>query len=547
MKTSKTIKQRLTVGTSIIAAILVVTGAYNYFGVGRVVLHGTEVISGHKLDAELAQREVDHLMWVNKVRDFLDNEQAGQLEVETDHHKCGFGKWYYGEGRKEAEQLVPELAPLLAGIEKPHQSLHESALAVQQAAQGEDGKTGASRIYAAQTVPALKEVQTTLKDIRAEAKKHIMPDEVMLSSASTVRLIVGLLAAISLVIIVLACWFVERSLSGALSRISGRMKNESKQLATASCQVAGSSQGLADHASQQAAALEETSASLEEISAMTKQNSDNAGQADNLMRESSGIVTRAGASMAELTASMQSITKASEETQKIVKTIDEIAFQTNLLALNAAVEAARAGEAGAGFAVVADEVRNLAMRAAEAAKNTASLIDGTVAKIREGAELATRTNEAFGEIAGSTAKASALVGEIASASGEQAQGIGQLNQAMTEMDSAVQANAATAEESAAEAEELNNMAGEMEGLVRELLALVGDRVGANQPPSSCPAALPDKRTPAVTKKQALLSRPPQKAGKPAVSAKTLPAPAKAQPNKKPSEVIPFGDEEFEDF
>ena len=546
MKTSKTIKQRLTVGTSIIAAILVVTGAYNYFGVGRVVLHGTEVISGHKLDAELAQREVDHLMWVNKVRDFLDNEQAGQLEVETDHHKCGFGKWYYGEGRKEAEQLVPELAPLLAGIEKPHQSLHESALAVQQAAQGEDGKTGASRIYAAQTVPALKEVQTTLKDIRAEAKKHIMPDEVMLSSASTVRLIVGLLAAISLVIIVLACWFVERSLSGALSRISGRMKNESKQLATASCQVAGSSQGLADHASQQAAALEETSASLEEISAMTKQNSDNAGQADNLMRESSGIVTRAGASMAELTASMQSITKASEETQKIVKTIDEIAFQTNLLALNAAVEAARAGEAGAGFAVVADEVRNLAMRAAEAAKNTASLIDGTVAKIREGAELATRTNEAFGEIAGSTAKASALVGEIASASGEQAQGIGQLNQAMNEMDSAVQANAATAEESASEAEELSGMAVEMESLVRELLALVGDRAGANQPPSVCNVASEGKRTPAVTKKQALLKRPPQKTGKPAAPAKTLPAPAKAR-SGKPSEVIPFGDDEFEDF
>jgi len=546
MKTPRTIKQRLAIGSSIIAAVLAITGIYNYFGIGSILQHGTEVINGNKLDAELAQREVDHLMWVAKVRDFLADEQAEQLGVETDFHKCGFGKWYYGEGRKEAEQLVPALAPLLARIEKPHQSLHESAIAIQQAAHGEGGRKEAVRIYTAQTGPALKEVQTNLKELREEAKKHLVTDEAMVATARTVRLIVGLLAAVALFIALFTGWLQNRVICAMLSRISTTMKDEAAQVAAASCEVAGSSQGLAERASEQAASLEETSASLEEISSMTRQNSDNAAQADVLMRESNAIITRAGSSMAELTTSMHTITKASEETQKIVKTIDEIAFQTNLLALNAAVEAARAGVAGAGFAVVADEVRNLAMRAAEAAKNTAALIDGTVTKIREGAQLATRTNEAFSEIAGSTAKSSALVGEIAGASREQAQGIDQLNKAMSEMDSAVQANAATAEESASAAEELNGMAVEMEGQVRELLALVGDRAGAGRPLSSCNIPPPKKRSPAAPKKKALPNRAPQRPGRPASPARSLPAPAKA-PAVKPSEVIPFGDDEFEDF
>ncbi|OGQ99717.1 MAG: hypothetical protein A2505_03780 [Deltaproteobacteria bacterium RIFOXYD12_FULL_55_16] len=541
MKPNKTIRQRLSLGSGIIAAMLVITGIYNYFGVGRIVRYSEEVIHGHQLSAELAQREVDHLIWAGKISDFLADEQASQLGVEIDFHKCELGQWYYGEGRKKAEQLAPELIPLLTRIGKSHQSLHESVLAMQQAALGEEGKKAAVRIYTDQTLPALKEVQATLREIQKEAKNNIMTDEAMLSSAATVRLLVGLLAALSLVIALFTGWLLNRNLSQALSQISLKMKNEADQVAAASSEVAGSSQNLAERASEQAASLQETSASLEEISSMTRQNSDNAAQADALMRESNAIVTRAGASMAELASSMKTIAKASEETQKIVKTIDEIAFQTNLLALNAAVEAARAGEAGAGFAVVADEVRNLAMRAAEAAKNTAALIDGTVAKIREGAQLANRTNEAFSEIAGSTAKSSALVGEIAGASREQSQGIGQLNQAMNEMDNAVQANAASAEESASAAEELNGMALEMEAQVRELLALVGE--------AKAPAPqLPPRRQPAQNK-PALAARKGSaslKKANPAVKALAAPARPKSQAVKA-AEMIPFGDDEFEDF
>ncbi|MFA7382774.1 MAG: methyl-accepting chemotaxis protein [Desulfurivibrionaceae bacterium] len=265
---------------------------------------------------------------------------------------------------------------------------------------------------------------------------------------------------------------LRTKVSVPLNEIITGLNEGAAQVAAASYQVAGSGQELANGSSEQAAALEETSASLEQISAMTRQNAANSGTAASLMREAGGLVKRAGDAMGELTISMETITKASKDTSKIIKSIDEIAFQTNLLALNAAVEAARAGEFGAGFAVVADEVRNLAGRAAEAAKDTALLLDGTVCRVGEGAELVTRTNDAFIEVSYCIAKASELVREIAVASVEQAQGLGQLNKAISEMDTVTQQIAANSEESAASAEELSAMSVQMKDYVRELVAMV---------------------------------------------------------------------------
>ncbi|MGA2227579.1 MAG: methyl-accepting chemotaxis protein, partial [Syntrophobacteraceae bacterium] len=188
----------------------------------------------------------------------------------------------------------------------------------------------------------------------------------------------------------------------------------------------------------------------------------------------------------QLTSSMTQISKASQEISKIIKTIDEIAFQTNLLALNAAVEAARAGEAGAGFAVVADEVRNLAMRAADAAKNTADLIESTVKKIKDGSEVVEKTSVEFSRVASSAVKMNELVGEIAAASSEQSQGIEQLNKAVGEMDQVVQRNASNAEESAAASEEMNGQAARMNGFVHDLVVIIGG--SANKAPIT--AAVP---------------------------------------------------------
>jgi len=208
----------------------------------------------------------------------------------------------------------------------------------------------------------------------------------------------------------------------------------------------GLSQSLAEGASEQAASIEETSSSLEEMSSMTKQNAQNAGEADNLIMVTNGLIEKTSVSMEDLTVSMKEIAEASEQTQKIIKTIDEIAFQTNLLALNAAVEAARAGEIGAGFAVVADEVRSLAMRAAAAARDTSELIQNTVKRVQGGVSVVTTANRDFNEVVAKSHKAQELIGEITAASNEQAQGIEQINKAVAEMDKVTQQNAAAAEE-----------------------------------------------------------------------------------------------------
>ena len=265
----------------------------------------------------------------------------------------------------------------------------------------------------------LESIGQTTSRIASEATSRIW------LSLVTLSIFFALLVSISVLI--------GRSISRPIAATAKGLSEASAQVASISAQVAAASQHLAEGSSQQAATLEQTSSSLEEMASMTKTNADNANQANVLMHETGTVVERANESMNELTESMQDISAASDETAKIVKTIDEIAFQTNILALNAAVEAARAGDAGAGFAVVADEVRNLAMRAADAAKRTSALIEGTVTKVKDGSGSVSKAAEAFLQVYTSVTKVKELVAEIAAASQEQSQGVGQINKAVNEM------------------------------------------------------------------------------------------------------------------
>jgi methyl-accepting chemotaxis protein len=284
-----------------------------------------------------------------------------------------------------------------------------------------------------------------------------------------------LIAIVGTVSLAIVGFIIVRAITKTLNHSIDSLSEIAGQVELGSMQLAGSSQKLAEGTSQQAASIEETSSSLEEMSSMTQQNANNASQVHQLMTEVTRVVEKANESMGFLTSSIQEISKASADTQKIIQTIDAIAFQTNLLALNAAVEAARAGESGAGFAVVADEVRNLAMRASEAARNTANLIEGTVMKVKEGSNLVQGTNQEFQKVAATVMKSGELVGEIAVASREQAQGIEQISSAVSDMDKVTQENTANAEESASASKEMNLQAEQMREFIQGLVALVGGK------------------------------------------------------------------------
>ncbi len=338
----------------------------------------------------------------------------------------------------------------------------------------------------AEFTAGLEKAYKTSDTINQEAQKTTT------STVSLARNSIGLVVVVGAILGILCLVFVPRMIAGQLKRIVDVLSQSAISVTYSSEQVASTSLELSEGAAEQAAALEQSSASLEEMASMARQNSENAAQTAGHMKGARSIVEQTSLVMKSLTSSMTETAKASDETSKIVKTIDEIAFQTNLLALNAAVEAARAGEAGAGFAVVAEEVRNLAMRAADASKNTSVLIEGIGKRIKDELVLVQKSNDSFTEMTESIIKVEKLVNEIDVASSEQAKGIEQVSRGVTEMDRVTQTNAANAEKSSASADEMNSEAKQLDAVVNDLLLLVE---GTAKKSATAPGPSQNKRGP----------------------------------------------------
>lgn len=292
------------------------------------------------------------------------------------------------------------------------------------------------------------------------------------AEAARVRWQIILCIAVSLLIGSLAL-FLVRLVSRSLRQTAFEISRGSGQVAGAAGQIATSSQSLAQGSSEQAASLEETSASSEEINSMARKNTENSRSAAELVTRSQQKFVEANHALGQMVVAIGEISAQSDRIRRIIKVIDDIAFQTNILSLNASVEAARAGEAGMGFAVVADEVRNLAQRCAQAAKDTAALIEESIDKSNDGKKKVDQVAEAIRTITGEASQVKILVDEVNSGSREQARGIEQIGKAIVQMEQVTQGAAASAQQSAAAAQELTAQSESLKDIVNRLTAMVG--------------------------------------------------------------------------
>jgi methyl-accepting chemotaxis protein/methyl-accepting chemotaxis protein-1 (serine sensor receptor) len=364
------------------------------------------------------------------------------------------------EGKRVGEQLESSLASWRSGMD-----------GIERLAQSGDGD-GALRA-AINNVPIYQAAQRAAARL-VELQDGLVEQDQQAAADLDVTYRWGLIGVLGLALAISgAIFLLVRRTSRSLQEAAAELGDSADQVANAAGQVSASSQALAQGSSEQAAALEQTSASSEEITSMTQKNADNSRTAAELMMETSHIIGEANQTLDQMERSMREINASSDKVSKIIKVIDEIAFQTNILALNAAVEAARAGEAGMGFAVVADEVRNLAQRSAQAAKDTAALIEESIAKSNEGRSKVDQVASAIRGITESSQKVKILVDEVKLGSEEQARGIEQISKAISQMERVTQKGAANAEEAASAGEEMSAQAQMVQTIVESLQELVG--------------------------------------------------------------------------
>jgi hypothetical protein len=369
---------------------------------------------------------------------------------------------YYGV----SPSLQQNLPPVLHEYETANRALLESLRAL-----SEGTAPGASPEAFASTTASARQASFRLWNTSVDELDILL--QTRIDSLRVKRTWALILTALALFASAGFAAFIIRSATVSLRDSFARVLQLSNNVATASSQIASTAQTLASGASEQAAALQETSASCEQINAMTSKNSEASSSAAQLMTSSQDKTAAAKHSVDDMMVAIEKINSQSAKISKIIKVIDEIAFQTNILALNAAVEAARAGEAGLGFAVVAEEVRNLAQRSAQAAKDTADLIEASIASATDGRAKVDHVAASVRDIIQDSSSVKTLVDSVNAGSQEQSRGIQQITKALTQMEQVTQQTAASAEETAASVAQLNSESKLLEEIIDQVGALVG--------------------------------------------------------------------------
>jgi methyl-accepting chemotaxis protein len=475
-----TIGKKLYVNFGAIIVVMTVSAVVAITGVRAINAYMEDIGSATMERVELAMSIQGDLERSYSAQKSLIMSTAAGNQAEYDAQKKKVAE-YTGSARAELDKLEPKLIAE-TGRKAAHtiregfrrwDEHHKALIGMLEAGQPAEAISHFDNAGAAVRDPSREAIKVIVDNQQGYAHTQ------MESGRSARTMVYAAMAASGVfsVLLSIGAVFVVRNINRTLRGIAGELSQGAEQVSSASGQVSSASQSLSQGATEQAASLEQTSASMEEMASMTRKNAENSHQAASMMGETERLVHGANGALAGMVVSMGAIKEASDKVAKIIKTIDEIAFQTNILALNAAVEAARAGEAGMGFAVVADEVRALAQRSAQAAKDTAALIEESIAKSAEGQQKVSLVTGAIDSITGSTASVKRLVDEVSEASRQQAQGFDQVSQAIAQMEKVTQGTAATAEESAAASEELNAQAETAMQLVSRLASMVGGSAG----------------------------------------------------------------------
>ncbi|MCD7895166.1 MAG: methyl-accepting chemotaxis protein [Planctomycetaceae bacterium] len=458
----------------------------------------TTILNPDGLLRDLNQYRGDHFQLAARLGEMIAKEEPDGSEVGSADNLCAFGRWRtrFEQGQEVFSQNE-NIRRALDIMTKPHRDFHQSAhdvytliadgyeenaetittryiehlaaareviasfqMIIEEVDRARQLYTAADSFIMGETRESRAATMAALDHFTEETIKN-MDANVLAAAAgrngvrtmqglATFALVLGLVVSIVLYIT------IRRQLTGPLTRVIAALASDANQVAGMAGDVATSSSSLSQGSADQSASLEETSAALEEITSMARKNLDNAQAANVSMQDNSKQIASSSEAVGRMSTAMSEIRDSSEKIGNILKTIEEIAFQTNLLALNAAVEAARAGEAGKGFAVVADEVRNLAQRSAQAVKDTAELITGTVDRVGNGVRITSEIESSFREIASTTEQITRMVEEIDVATGEQTQGLEQINQSVSQIDQVNQQNARHAEMNAQASVQLND-------------------------------------------------------------------------------------------